>query len=195
MKNPTKISLPNHGKTVFEQSLVKSMSMTDGIWQRHANPWSVWTRMSCLPLIVLAIWSREWIGEWSLLALGLALLWTWLNPRVFPPPKSFDHWPAKATFGERIWLNRGSIPIPLHHQRAALITSLLTIPGLVAMGYGLYNFELWPTILGTAFAVIAKLWFCDRMVWLYEDMSRINPVYASWANRPVNDNDQRKAAS
>ena len=28
-------------------------------WMRHANPWSVWTRFAVLPLLILAVWSRE----------------------------------------------------------------------------------------------------------------------------------------
>jgi hypothetical protein len=31
-------------------------------WMRHANPVSVWTRFAVLPLLALAVWSREWIG-------------------------------------------------------------------------------------------------------------------------------------
>jgi hypothetical protein len=27
---------------------------------RHANPVSVWTRFAVLPLLALAVWSREW---------------------------------------------------------------------------------------------------------------------------------------
>lgn len=194
MTKQTKQSTAPKGNSTFERSMVYSMNMTNNTWERHANPWSVWTRFSCLPLIVLAVWSREWIDYWSIAAVTLALVWTWANPRVFAPPKSFDHWPAKATFGERVWLNRGSIPIPKHHERAALITSLLAVPGVVVMIYGLYFLEIWPTILGMGFAMIAKVWFCDRMVWLYEDMRCKNPIYASWINRPVNDNAHKEAA-
>jgi hypothetical protein len=35
--------------------------MTDDAWQRHANPWSVWTRFAAIPLMILAIWSRVWL--------------------------------------------------------------------------------------------------------------------------------------
>ncbi|MDT5210776.1 MAG: hypothetical protein QOF67_3191 [Mycobacterium sp.] len=28
--------------------------MTDDAWQRHANPWSVWTRFAAIPLMILA---------------------------------------------------------------------------------------------------------------------------------------------
>lgn len=182
------------GKTAFEKAIVQTMKMDETTWQRHANPWSVWTRFTCLPLIILAIWSREWIGMLSLIPLIGALFWTWINPRVFPPPQDFDNWGSKATLGERVWLNRAKVPIPAHHVRMAWITTLLGVPGIIIMAYGLYGLEIWPTITGMALTIMAKTWFCDRMVWLYDDMRKQNAVYASWVQKPVNDNRNRKAA-
>ncbi|CUH46203.1 hypothetical protein RUA4292_00368 [Ruegeria atlantica] len=50
------------------------MGMKDEIWLRHANPWSVWTRvLTPLPLLALAIWSREWIDNWAWVAVGAGL--------------------------------------------------------------------------------------------------------------------------
>ena len=36
-------------------------------WMKHANPASVWTRFSVLSILALAVWSRDWIGAWSLI--------------------------------------------------------------------------------------------------------------------------------
>ena len=65
---------------------------------------------------------------------------------------------------------------------------------IAVMAYGLYALSIWPAALGTALVILAKVWFCDRMVWLYEDMRKENAVYASWVQRPVNDNRGHKAA-
>ena len=62
------------------------MGMNDETWERHANPLSVYSRFSCLPLIVAAIWSRVWLGWWALAPLALAIGWTFINPRLFPAP-------------------------------------------------------------------------------------------------------------
>ena len=35
-------------------------------------------------------------------------------------------------------------------------------------------------LLGAAVSYAGKLWFCDRMVWLYEDMKDRDPQYRSW---------------
>ncbi|MCA8931790.1 MAG: hypothetical protein KDA49_04945, partial [Rhodospirillaceae bacterium] len=45
--------------------------MDDATWARHASPWSVWTRVPIALLLVLAIWSRVWLGWWALLPVAL----------------------------------------------------------------------------------------------------------------------------
>ncbi len=40
--------------------------------------------------------------------------------------------------------------------------------------------EAWPTLLGMTLTFLGKLWFVDRMVWLYEDMRNATPEYRSW---------------
>lgn len=52
------------------------MGMTDETWARHANPWSVYTRFSILPLFALAVWSRAWIGWGALIAVTAVVFWT-----------------------------------------------------------------------------------------------------------------------
>lgn len=156
------------------------MRMDDRVWARHASGWSVATRFTCLPLIALAIWSRGWIGWWALPALALALIWTWANPRVFPAPAHTDTWAAKGTFGERVLLNRKAVPVPAHHVRWALILAVASALGLVPLIYGLAAYNPWAVLLGLVAVMLPKLWFVDRMVWLYEDMKDADPVYRSW---------------
>ncbi len=158
----------------------RSMAMDDATWMRHANPLSVWTRFSCLPMIVLAIWSRVWLGWWALLPLALALLWTWANPRVFPPPASTNTWASHGTFGERVFLNRKAVPIPAHHERWAFVLAGLSAVGLVPLVWGLWALDVALTILGLVLVVLPKVWFVDRMVWLYQDMRNAHPDYSSW---------------
>jgi hypothetical protein len=81
------------------RSLERLMAMDDRVWRRHANPWSGWTRVAALPLLVLAIWSRVWIGWWALVAVWLVVVWTWLNPRLFPEPRTLDAWMSRGRAG------------------------------------------------------------------------------------------------
>lgn len=161
--------------------LTHAFGMTDEVWARHASGWSVWTRWATGWLVFLALWSHVWWG-WplALLALALVAFWMWLNPRIFPKPASTDNWAAKATFGERVWLNRKAVAIPRHHARAALLLSLLAAVGTLIGLYGAISARIWPTVLGVFVMYAGKAWFCDRMVWLYADMKDSDPVYRSW---------------
>lgn len=147
----------------------KLMAMDEESWQRHSNPWSVYTRFSILPLLSLAFWSREWIGVYSLFPILLSFIWIWLNPRVFGIPKNTDNWASMGTFGERIYLNRNQQAIPQHHVKPALILQVLSGIGLPIFIYGLYSLNIWATILGNVWIMVFKAWFVDRMVWLYKD--------------------------
>ena len=164
----------------IEKAAASVFQMSDAVWERHANPWSVWTRYLCLPLLALAIWSRAWIGVWSLLPLALTLVWIWINPRVFGKPASTDHWASRAVLGERLMLAEGKANIPRHHQRAIAILNTITFSGFVAAIYGLYAFNVEFAVFGTLLTMIGKTWFLDRMVWLYQDLRSRNEAYERW---------------
>ena len=142
-----------------------AMGMSPAVWRRHANPWSVWTRFSCLPLIVLALWSRDWIGGWSLLALAVALVWTWANPRVFAEPTSFDTWAGRAVMGERIHIYRPD-QVAAHHVMPLRWLTWSPAIGLVPLVWGVWMLNLWAVLAGLFITVMLKVWFCDRMVWI-----------------------------
>lgn len=158
----------------------KVMLMNDEAWRRHANPWSVYTRFTALPLISFAFWSREWLGVYSLALIALSFLWVWVNPRLFSAPKSTNNWASMGTFGERIYLNRENEVIAKHHLDACRVLQLLSALGLPFFVYGLYSLDIWVLVLGNLWIMVFKAWFVDRMVWLYMDMKESNPVYLGW---------------
>lgn len=159
--------------------------MTDRVWMRHANPWSGWTRLVTAPFLFLGLWSPFWIGWWALLPLAGLGIWVWLNPRLFPPPVDRTSWITRGVFGERVWINRGPVPIPPGHVRAAHMLTGLQMVGMVVVIYGLGTEDLAAAGMGFAFAVLAKLWFVDRMVWLFEIMSERHPPYRRWLDPDV----------
>ena len=154
--------------------------MDEKTWAQHANPWSVWTRFMILPVLAVAIWSRLWLGWYALIPIGAVLLWTWVNPRAFGIPKSTNCWGSRAVLGERVWLRRKEVPIPHHHLRPILVLNTLTAAGVPFYVWGLFALQIWPAILGTVLIYLGKMWFLDRMVWLYEDMKDTTPEYKSW---------------
>lgn len=154
--------------------------MDDKAWERHANPWSVWTRIASLPILLLAIWSHVWLGIWVVVPIALVMLWLWFNPRLFPPPASTDTWSAKVTFGERVSMNRKTVPVPSHHVKVAHILIGISAIGFIVAIVGAVMNDLLLTVSGGLVAWFAKMWFCDRMVWLFDDMKDKHPPYAAW---------------
>jgi len=148
--------------------------------RRHSNPWSVYTRFTMVPLLALAFWSRVWLGWGALAPIGVVLLWAWFNPRIFPEPKSTNNWASKVVMGEWVWMNRRSVPVPEHHLYLPNILSAAGAVGLVLFVWGLWILNAWIMVSGGVIMVMSKLWFADRMVWLYEDMQDATPEYSSW---------------
>lgn len=162
-----------------DRKLADFFQMTEQVWERHANPWSVWTRYFALPLLIFAIWSRVWAGWSALIPTAMVLGWIWINPRVFPKPRSTNNWASKAVLGERVWLNRKQTPIPKHHNAIIAITNTINAVGFGICLWGLITLSVWPTLLGLSWVILGKTWFLDRMVWLYEDMKE-HPQYRQW---------------
>lgn len=162
------------------RAIAGAFSMTDAAWRRHANPWSVWTRVLSLPPLLAAIWSHHQIGWWAALPICVVLAWLWLNPRLFPPPASTRSWASRVTFGERVWLDRGRIPIPPHHALAARLLATLAGVAFVAAVVGAVLGNATLTLAAGSVSWMAKMWFADRMVWLYSDMIDASPEYRTW---------------
>jgi len=90
---------------------------------------------------------------------------------------SFETWASKAVFGERVWLNRDVVPVPDRHRTVPNVLSVLSGVGMLFVFRGVLLFETLPALFGMALVYTGKLWFLDRMVWLWEDM-KDNPAYA-----------------
>lgn len=150
----------------------KLMGMDERTWLRHANPWSVWTRVALpLPLLILSIWSRLWLGWWSLLPLALTLVFVWLNPRLFPAPPHFNSWAARGVLGERLYLRRNDL-IASHHRAPLKALTFVSGVGSLPLAYGLWTYEPGFTALGAIMIVGGKHWFVDRMAWVWDDYVR-----------------------
>jgi len=154
--------------------------MTDDVWARHANPWSVWTRYTTMPALALSVWSRVWIGWWAVIPFVAALIWVYINPRIFSKPSTTKSWTSRAVLGERVWLNRKEVPVPQHHYKIINFLTAVSSIGAIICVYGLIVLSLWPTVFGIVLVFLGKTWFLDRMVWMYEEMKNDNPEYQSW---------------
>lgn len=154
----------------IEKNISKFFGLDGEKWLKHANPFSVWTRFIILPFFVLAIWSRTWIGYYTLIPILLLIVWTFINPLLFKKTKHTTSWASKAVLGEKILSNRDKVSIPKHHLKAKNILTSIQLLGTVILIYGLFKLTFWPTMLGLSLVYLGKMWFLDRMVWLFEDM-------------------------
>lgn len=145
------------------------MAMNADVWDRHANPWSGWTRVATMPVLTIAIWSRVWLGWWSLVPISLVVVWIWINPRLFPPPKSLDNWMSRGVLGERIWLAAEDGKIARHHRLVIQATTWIASVGALVWLGGLLWLDLTTTLSGLTASMLGKLWFVDRMVWIQRE--------------------------
>jgi len=155
----------------FGNRIASLFRMDDDTWARHAHPWSVWSRTTVLPALILAAWSRVWIGWGALVPGAAALLWTWGNPRLFGRPASLESWASKAVLGERIWINRDDRSVPERHRVVPHVLNAVSGTGMLVVVWGVVRLAVGPTLLGATLVYAGKLWFLDRMVWLYEDVT------------------------
>jgi hypothetical protein len=130
--------------------------MKERTWERHSNPWSVWTRVLTNPLVYVPVWNRSWrqaipVGAWFL-----------LNPRLFPPPKDASSWATRSVLGEQIWTSKPRADLPM------LINIFSALFFLVAL-YSAYARRLWELITVGGLALMFKLWFLERMVAYYNE--------------------------
>lgn len=87
--------------------IAKAFRISDEAWLRHANPWSVYTRFAAIPAMILAIWSRAWIGWWALAPVIAPIVWLLINPHVFAAVTTPQSWAAKGIYGEKLRLREG----------------------------------------------------------------------------------------
>jgi hypothetical protein len=77
---------------------------------------------------------------------------------LFPPPGSTRNWASRGVFGERVWAERKVVPL----------------------AYGLIRLDVVATVAGLLLLQVAKAWYIDRQVLLFEDMKNRHQPYADW---------------
>ena len=164
----------------IEKRVSTFFGLNDKTWMRHANPWSVYTRFLIPPLLAAAIFSRIWLEWYALIPVAFVLLWTFVNPVFFRPPASTKYWASKSVFGERIWIERRTTPIPKIHRILPIWLNIFSALSIPFLAYGLWYLDPWVTVSSVAIMVLGKAWFLDRMVWLFEDVKINSKEYQSW---------------
>jgi hypothetical protein len=128
--------------------------LSEHVWERHANPWSGWTRVLSMPLLAVGLYLHNfWI-------LGVAAIWLIVNPVLFPKPKSVNNWMSKGVLGEQLYYKEGK---KLKRDLPTLL-NILNVPTFAAFLYFSWQQELLLMISTGLLAMTLKFWFIDRMV-------------------------------
>ena len=129
-------------------------------WARHSNPKSGWSRVPTGPILMYAVYRRDWQ---LLLA---ALLWAAINPVLFPPPKTDEAWMTRAVLAERWWIrDEGNRTLGLTYPNVCNSGSAIAA---VYTLYAAWRQRPVGTVLGTALTVGLKLWWLQTLVRHYD---------------------------
>ena len=142
----------------FERRIARLSGLTDEGWERHANGWSVWTRFTGPALLMLAAWSRVWLGWWAFGVGALVVAWIAANPFLFARPASPNGYAARGTLGERIWMSRDRIAVPAKHRVLPPWLTLANALGFAAAIYGVVVLDACTVVLGLS------VWTCPMTV-------------------------------
>ena len=165
----------------LERRVADAFGLEGERWMRHANPVSVWTRFSVVSLIALAVWSRQWIGWYCVVPVAVGLAWILANPLLFGVPSSTRSWASKAVLGERIWTERTSMDIPVQFRsHVPNLANAVSGLGVLLLADGLMVLDGWMVGAGIVIVHLAKLWYLDRMVLLFDDVKQRDAEVSSW---------------
>ena len=175
---PTPIA-PRSDDTL-EHRVAKLFGLEGDKWMRHANPWSVGTRFAVLPMLALSVWSRDWIGWWSLVPIALSVVFLLINPLLFPPPRSTRNWASRGVFGERVYANRTEVEIPPQYRSPVpVVANVISAVGMSTLVYGLVVLNPLAVVAAMVIQQTAKSWYIDRMVLLFDEL-KAEPPYVRW---------------
>ena len=130
--------------------------MKERTWERHSNPWSVWTRVLTYPLAYLPVWNRSWLQAVSVGA------WFFVNPRLFPPPEDDSSWATRSVLGEQLWTRRPRADLPMGQN---VLSGLFFLVAL----HSAYTHRLRRLVSFGGLTLALKLWFLERMVAYYKE--------------------------
>lgn len=132
--------------------------LSETTWEKHANPWSGWTRVLSMPALAIGLYFHNfWI-------LGVVIIWLLINPIVFTKPKNVDNWMSKGVLGEQVYFKNGK----KYKKDLPTFLNILNIPVFATFLYFSWVQDITPLVLAGLLTMVIKFWFIDRMVAVYE---------------------------
>lgn len=131
--------------------------LPDWVWERHANPWSGWTRVAVTPVLVYAFYHRNWR------LLAAAVVWTVVNPVAFPPPKTDDAWMTRGVRAEEAWLEAGNGTVGTSWPN---VLNIVNVPATTYLGWATLRKRPVHAVVATTLVLGLKL------LWMREIIER-----------------------
>lgn len=135
-------------------------SLEAQLWKRHSNPKSGWSRTLLLPILLSAIYHRNWRLA------GAAVLFTVVNPVLFSPPEDTDAWMTRVVLAERWWTRekREGLFDPEYPNGINLLNVPVSIYAFVAA----YRRHPIRAALAGAASMGLKFWYVAALVRRYD---------------------------
>lgn len=148
------------------QITANTFGLTDENWRKHANPWSVWSRMGAFAIMIAAVYLREVLSWWTLAVVLAGIAFMFVNTRIFRPIDVPRRWDEKGIYGERLWTEKAPAAEP--HRRAISAIIAIAAVGFPMIVWGLVTIQIWPTVFGWTLMLLSQLWQIDRFVAIYD---------------------------
>jgi hypothetical protein len=131
--------------------------LADAAWERHANPWSGWSRVLTLPVLMYGIYARK--PRVVAAAVGFSVV----NPFLFPPPTDADAWMTRVVLGERMYYRHreGRTPIDLLNYVNGPVTAYAI--------YAAYRRQPVRTVAATLLSMATKFAFVAFVARYYDE--------------------------
>ncbi|KZL16703.1 hypothetical protein PsAD2_03319 [Pseudovibrio axinellae] len=168
---------------------VRNLNTQSAALTRLNKPKNLIVRALALPALLTPLWFQPQLGWFWAAALSLAAVaWVWLIPPFTKKSTGAQTWLQKAILGERMWLNRIFVPIPTPYHQKALALLVIGLLAVAAAIWAASTNNLPVMLTGALLAYLAKFASLFVMVKIFEHMKNAHPLYKSWRNIPVNDN-------
>ena len=129
-------------------------SMSARMFQRHAHPFSAWSRLLTTPLLLVPLWTRRW---WLYAPIGA---WLAINPIITPKAHDLSSFAARAILGEESWTHD-----PTSEPTVLAVTGVATVSLADAMVAAYHHQPVRALTRTTVFMALTLLeWklFADR---------------------------------
>lgn len=141
------------------------MTMTDArggiarlrraVFVRHSHPLSAWSRWATMPLVLVPLWTRQWVHVVPIAT------WFIANPIIFGRPRSTRSFASRAMLGEELWMTE-------KRRDAALAIDAVASGLTLVAAVGAWKHKPLMTAVSTGLSMTLILEYWRRVARIYD---------------------------